>query len=143
MTELPAATLKAVPAAVTVTVGVGAVVAALTVTVNAALVLAAAVAEATKLAVMLSVPTGRFAVVNEATPLVLTIAAPIDVVLLANVTVPLVTAALPDFTVAVKVTLWPTVIALEEDASEVVVVAGGIAASGATVTVTAGLVLAV
>ena len=143
MAELPAATLNAALAAVSVTEDVGAFVAAFSVTVTAALVLAAAVAEATKLAVTLSVPTGRFVVVNVATPLALTIAAPMEVPPLANVTVPLLTGMPPAFTVAVKVTLCPTVITLEEDTSEVVVVTGGIAASGATVTVTAKLALAV
>jgi len=99
-------------------------VAAFTVTVTAGVeLLAASFAVPTKLAVMLSVPTGRVVVVSVATPLAFNCAAPMEVVPLAKVTVPLVTGVLPTTTVAVSVTLPPAVIVLDDGWASVVVVA--------------------
>ena len=86
--------------------------------------LAASFAEPTKLAVTLSLPTGRFGVFSVATPLVFSVAAPMEVVPLEKVKVPLVTGEAPAITVAVSVTLLPSVAVLAEDFSVVVVVAG-------------------
>jgi hypothetical protein len=82
-------------------------------------------------AVMLSVPSGREDVFSVATPLLFRFPLPKDVVPLENVTVPL-GVPLDAFTVAVSVSVWPTVRLVAEAVMEVVV------AMPATVTRTGG-----
>ena len=68
-------------------------------------------------------PTGSVLVVNVATPLAFKTPVPMEVVPFRKVTVPIVTGVVPAFTVAVNVTLCPTVIALAELVNAVVVLA--------------------